>query len=107
MSTRQVFGYVNLPSQRTDVERDVATARREIATYAESEGYDLAGVFTDIDPTSQRGLDALKGAVRNGDVAAVIVPDMEQLTHLPCLLGADLPTAGRYVGAPVLPVHDS
>lgn len=106
MSTRQTFGYVNLPSQRTDVERDVATARREIATYADRQGYDLAGVFTDIDPTSQRGLDALKDAVRSGDIAAVIVQDMEQLTHLPCLLGADLPTAGRYVGVPVLPVHE-
>lgn len=105
MTNPQVFGYVNLPSQRADVEADVAEARRELADFAAREGYDLTAVFTDVDSTSQHGLDTLAGEVRRQEVAAVLVPDLEQLSHVPCLCGADLPTAGRYLGAPVLTVR--
>lgn len=104
MPSRQVFGYVNLPAQRADVEGDVGEARKAFADFAAREGYDLAAVFTDVGDRAS-GLDTLVGEVRRRDVAAVLVPDLDQLTHVPWLAGADLPTAARCLGTKVVPMR--
>jgi hypothetical protein len=104
--SRQVFGYVNLPAQRADVEGDVDEARRAFADFAAREGYDLAAVYTDVGDHAA-GLDTLVGEVRRQDVAAVLVPDLDQLTHVPWLAGADLPTAARCLGTKVVPMRQS
>lgn len=104
MPSRQVIGYVNLPGQRADVESDVDEARQAFADFAAREGYDLAGVFTDVGEAHGGGLDQLVGEVRRRDAAAVLVPDVRHLAHVPWLAGADLPTAARALGTRVVQV---
>jgi len=101
-----VFGYVNLPGQRADVESDVDEARKAFADFAAREGYDLAAVFTDVGDQAN-GLDTLVGEVRRRDVTAVLVPDLDQLTHVPWLAGADLRTAARSLGIQVVPMRQA
>jgi hypothetical protein len=102
------FAYLVVPprlADALDVEEVVVTARRELAGFAASEGYWLAGVFTDVQGRTETGLYAMLIALRRGRAVAVVVPDLGHLRQSGCLAGADLPTASRYLRARLLPMH--
>lgn len=110
-ATAQAVGYVALPADCDDQERQALLARTGagLAAHAAGHGYALTGVFTDVRDRSESGLYHLLSAVRQGQATAVVTPGLDHLQHAGCLRGADARTASRYLRARLLasdPVHD-
>jgi len=93
------FGYWALSSADADSEALSWALCELITTVARSEGYCLAGCFSDVRGVSESGLHSMAAALRRTEAVAVIVPDLSHLQHVGCLAGADLSTAARFLRA--------
>ena len=93
------FGYWALGSADADSEALGWALGELIATVARSEGYCVAGCFTDVLGVSESGLYSMAAALRRDEAVAVIVPDLGHLQHVECLAGANLSTAARFLRA--------
>ena len=71
--------------------------QEQIATVARSEGYCLAGVFTDVQGHTEQGLYAMVKALGRGAAVAVITPELSHLQHAGCLRGADLVAVAQFL----------
>ncbi len=72
-----MFGYLRVARLAPNVTPDVI--RAEFASYAETEGYALAGVFVDQNLCAPAALGALIDAVKKYDARAVAVPTLDHL----------------------------
>lgn len=104
MARPLAFGYVSVPPDASD---DQAQRwQQEIATYVEGEGYDLAGMFTDIRDTGAPGFEAMSRALCLGTVKEVVVPRLDHLEHVPGLGPADVRLLSRYLHARIVAVEE-
>ncbi|HET9656762.1 MAG TPA: hypothetical protein VFP72_15525 [Kineosporiaceae bacterium] len=101
-----VAGYAAVPAHaRPEAAEGLLLEWREsFAAWAQSEGYALGSVFTDVRGRDERGLYGLAEYLRRDGVVGVVVPDMGHLTHVRCLAGADQRAAQRYLRSAVLTV---
>jgi hypothetical protein len=97
-----IFGYLSVPPWSED--QEVRSWQRAVEAFAATEGYALAGIFTDVRGAGESGFYALMAALRHEEAVAVVVPDMGHLEHVACLAGADARVATRYLRARVLTV---
>jgi len=94
-----MFGYLRV--QRLAAGTTPGAISAQLAEYAHSEGYSLAGVFLDQAHTSPAAFDALIEAVKRYDARAIAIPTLEHLA----VLGAPPPLREflqRRTGAQVL-----
>jgi hypothetical protein len=104
MARPLAFGYVSVPPGASDDQ-----ARRwqdEIATYVDDEGYDLAGMFTDIRGDGAQGFEAMSRALCLGGVSEVVVPRLDHLEHVPAFGPADVRLLSRYLHAEIVAVEE-
>ena len=81
MARPLAYGYVSVPPGAPD---DQAQRwQREIATFVDSEGHDLAGVFTDVRGSGAPAFEAMSRALGVGAVTEVVVPCLDHLEHVP------------------------
>ena len=71
--------------------------REQVTAVARVEGYALARCFVDVAGAGDSALRGLVAALRDGVAVAVIVADLAHLQHAPCLAGADLGAAARFL----------
>ncbi|MER0445989.1 recombinase family protein [Streptomyces sp. NPDC051644] len=82
-----IYGYMRLTA--TDVEGDESErVRRQLATYAEREGFTLDQVFTEHISANESAFQAMLDAIRRTDVKNVIVPSLWHFARLPGLQNA-------------------
>lgn len=105
MARPRAFGYVSVPSDASD---DQAQRwQKEIATYVSDEGYDLAGVFTDVrGGGGAPAFEAMSRALSVGTVNEVVVPCLDHLEHVPGFGPADVRLLSRYLHAEVVAVEE-
>jgi hypothetical protein len=104
MARPLAFGYVSVPPEASD---DQAHRwQQEIATYVESQGYDLAGMFTDIRGNGAQGFEAMSRALCDGTVREVVVPRLDHLEHVPGFGPADVRLLSRYLHAEIVAVEE-
>ena len=104
MARPLAFGYVSVPPDASD---DQAQRwQQEIATYVDSEGYDLAGVFTDVRGDGAQGFEAMSRALCHGVVSEVVVPRLDHLEHVPGFGPADVRLLSRYLHAEIVAVEE-
>jgi hypothetical protein len=104
MTRPRAFGYVSVPPDASD---DQAQRwQKEIATYVDSEGFDLAGVFTDVRGSGAPAFEAMSRALGVGTVSEVVVPRLDHLEHVPGFGPADVRLVCRYLHAAVVAVEE-
>lgn len=104
MARPLAYGYVSVPS---DVSDDQAQRwQEEIATCADGEGFDLAGIFTDVRGDGAPGFEAMSRALGVGRVSEVIVPRLDHLEHVPGFGPADVRLLSRYLHAQIVAVEE-
>ena len=104
MARPLAFGYVSVPPDASD---DQAQRwQQEIAAYVDSEGYDLAGIFTDIRGDGAQGFEAMSRALCLGRVSEVVVPRLDHLEHVPGFGPADVRLLSRYLHAEIVAVEE-
>jgi hypothetical protein len=104
MARPRAFGYVSIPAGVSD---DQAQRwQKEIVTYVDGEGHDLAGMFTDVRGNGAPAFEAMSRALCVGTVAEVVVPRLDHLEHVPGLGPADLRLLCRYLHASVVAVEE-
>ena len=104
MARPRAFGYVSIPEDASD---DQAQRwQQEIATFVAGEGYDLAGVFTDVRGGGAPAFEAMSRQLCVGTVAEVVVPRLDHLQHVPGFGPADVRLLSRYLHAPVVAVEE-
>ncbi len=82
-----IYGYMRLAA--TEEEGDESTrVRRELATYAEREGFTLDQVFTERMGANESAFHAMLDAIKRTDVKNVIVPSLWHFARLPGLQDA-------------------
>ncbi|GIH21263.1 recombinase family protein [Rugosimonospora africana] len=62
---------------------DVAVLHRQVATFAEHEGYTLGEVFVEVEASGSSAFAALINAALEQHAAAVVVPTLEHFGRLP------------------------
>jgi hypothetical protein len=102
----RLFGYVAVPAETGPDEADDAIHRwrLQIAAFAQHEGFTLTAVFADVRGRAEAFYAMVERIGRDGAVA-VVVPDLGHLGHLPCLSGADVRSASRYLRARLLTIR--
>jgi len=104
MARPLAFGYVSVPPDAPD---DQAQRwQDEIATFVDSEGHDLAGVFTDVRGNGAQAFEAMSRALGVGTVSEVVVPRMDHLEHVPGFGPCDVRLLCRYLHAEVVAVEE-
>jgi hypothetical protein len=104
MARPLAFGYVSVPPDASD---DQAQRwQQEIATYVDSEGHDLAGMFTDIRGGGAQAFEAMSRALCRGTVGEVVVPRLDHLEHVPGFGPADVRLLSRYLHAEIVAVEE-
>src|ERR671927_10162 len=104
MARPRAFGYVSVPADASD---DQAQRwQKEIATYIDSEGHDLAGMFTDVRGTGAPAFEAMSRALCVGEVSEVVVPRFDHLEHVPGFGPADPRLLSRYLHASIVAVEE-
>ena len=104
MERPKAFGYMSVPQDASD---DQAQRwHKEIASFADSEGYDLAGVFTDVRGNGAPAFEAMSRALGVGDVREVVVPRLDHLRHVPGVGPCDVRLLSRYLHAEVVAVEE-
>jgi hypothetical protein len=104
MARPRAFGYVSVPADASD---DQAQRwQKEIAAYVDSEGHDLAGMFTDVRGTGAPAFEAMSRALCVGEVSEVVVPRLDHLEHVPGLGPADCRLLSRYLHASIVAVEE-
>ena len=79
----------------------VCVCELAIKTFVAAEGYSLGGIYADL-PGQECAFYAMFDQLRRDAAAAVAVPDLGHLAHLPALAAADPRTASRYLHARLL-----
>ena len=105
MPRPRLFGYVAVPAGTEPDAADDAIRRwrLQIAGFAQREGFALTAVFADVRGRAEAFYAMVERIGRDGAVA-VVVPDLDHLGHLPCLSGADVRSASRYLRARLLTI---
>ena len=104
MARPLAFGYVSVPRGAPD---DQAQRwQQEIATFVDSEGHDLAGMFTDVRGYGAPAFEAMSRALGVGAVTEVVVPCLDHLEHVPGFGPADVRLLCRYLHASVVAVEE-
>src|SRR3954466_2054874 len=104
MARPRAFGYVSVPP---GAPADQAQQwQREIASYVDGEGHDLAGVFTDVRGSGAPAFEAMSRALCVGAVCEVVVPNLNHLEHVPGFGPADIRLLSRYLHASVVAVEE-
>lgn len=106
MSVRPVvLGYLRTPDGATD---DVlAWLQRELADYAEREGFCLAAVFVERTGAGSAALTAVMDALKRREAQAVLLPALEHLSPSPASRQALRHLIERETGAQVLIMYPS
>jgi hypothetical protein len=104
MARPLAFGYVSVPPDASDDQ--VQRWQQEIATYVDTEGYDLAGIFTDVRGAGAQGFDAMSRALCLGGVDEVVVPRLDHLERIPGFGPADVRLLSRYLHADIVAVEE-
>jgi DNA invertase Pin-like site-specific DNA recombinase len=104
MARPKVFGYVSIPPDVSD--EQVQRWQQEIAAFAASKGYDLAGVFTDVRGNGAPHFEAMSRALERGTVSEVLVPRLDHLEHVPGFGPCDVRLMSRYLHAEVVAVEE-
>jgi hypothetical protein len=104
MARPRAFGYVSVPAGTSD---DQAQRwQKEITSYVDSEGHDLAGMFTDVRGSGAPAFEAMSRALSIDTVTEVVVPRLDHLEHVPGLGPADVRLLCRYLHASVVAVEE-
>jgi hypothetical protein len=104
MARPRAFGYVSVPAGTSD---DQAQRwQKEIASYVDSEGHDLAGMFTDVRGSGAPAFEAMSRALCVDTVTEVVVPRLDHLEHVPGFGPADVRLLSRYLHASVVAVEE-
>jgi hypothetical protein len=98
-----ILGYLHFPHAVTD--RRVAHVSREMAAYAEREGFTLAEVYVDRPHSNGAGFAALVDALAREEAAHVLVPALRHLAHTAALQRAIRVALEHRTGAQVLVMH--
>jgi hypothetical protein len=104
MARPLAFGYVSVPPGAPD--EQAQRWQREIATFVDGEGHDLAGVFTDVRGAGAPAFEAMSRALGVGKVSEVVVPRLDHLEHVPGFGPADVRLLARYLHATVVAVEE-
>ena len=104
MARPLAFGYVSVPPDASDDQTQ--RWQQEIATYVDTEGYDLAGIFTDVRGDGAQGFEAMSRALGVGRVSEVVVPRLDHLEHVPGFGLADVRLLSRYLHAEIVAVEE-
>ena len=106
MSVRPVvLGYLRTPNGTTD---DVlAWLHRELADYAEREGFSLTAVFVERTGAGSAALTAVMDALKRRAAQAVLLPALEHLSPSPANRRVHLHLIERETGAQILIMHPS
>jgi hypothetical protein len=94
------FGYLRVIGHVS--EQAAQDMRKDLAAYAEREGYTLAKVFMDQEDSGSSAFAALIDALNRSESPVVIVPSMGHFAHLPGLRIAMKNLIERETGAQVL-----
>ena len=105
MARPQAFGYVSVPPGAPD--EQTVRWQREIATFVDEEGHELAGVFTDVRGAGAPAFEAMSRALGGGGVSVVVVPRLEHLSHVPGFGPCNVRLLSRYLHATVVAVEES
>ncbi len=100
----QALGYVS-GTPRTPHDQ-AQQWQREIATFVDGEGHDLAGVFTDVRGQGAPAFEAMSRALGCGTVSEVVVPRLDHLGHVPGFGPANVRLMSRYLHAQVVAVEE-
>jgi hypothetical protein len=104
MARPRAFGYVSVPAGTSD---DQAQRwQKEIASYVDDEGHDLAGMFTDVRGSGAPAFEAMSRALCVETVTEVVVPRLDHLEHVPGLGPADIRLLSRYLHASIVAVEE-
>ena len=104
MARPLAFGYVSVPPDTPD---DQAQRwQDEIAAFVDSEGHELAGMFTDVRGEGASAFEAMSRALELGAVTEVVVPRLDHLEHVPGFGPADVRLLCRYLHATVVAVEE-
>src|SRR3954447_19890949 len=103
MARPRAFGYVSVPDGTSD---DQAQRwQKEITSYVDSEGHDLAGMFTDVRGSGAPAFEAMSRALSIDTVTEVVVPRRAPLEPARGLGPADVRLLCRYLHASVVAVE--
>ncbi len=94
------FGYVRIAAHAS--EQAVRDMRKDLAAYAEREGYTLTEVFMEREDSGSSEFAALIDAISRSEPPMVVVPSMCHFAHLPGLRIAMKDLIERETGARVL-----
>jgi hypothetical protein len=104
MARPLAYGYLSIPPGAPD---DQAQRwQREIATFVDSEGHDLAGMFTDVRGSGGQAFEAMSRALGLGEVTEVVVPRLDHLEHVPGFGPCNVRLLSRYLHATVVAVEE-
>jgi hypothetical protein len=104
MARPQAFGYVSVPPGAPD--EQALRWQREIATFVDDEGHELAGVFTDVRGAGAPAFEAMSRALGQGRATEVVVPRFEHLGHVPGFGPCNVRLLSRYLHATVVAVEE-
>jgi hypothetical protein len=104
MARPLAYGYVSVPPGAPDDQAQMW--QREIATFVDGEGHDLAGMFTDVRGSGAPAFEAMSRALGVGAVTEVVVPRLDHLEHVPGFGPADVRLLCRYLHATVVEVEE-
>ncbi|HYY10243.1 MAG TPA: recombinase family protein [Kineosporiaceae bacterium] len=104
MARPLAYGYVSVPPGTPD--EQAQRWQRDIATFVDGEGHDLAGLFTDVRGQGAPAFEAMSRALHCGAVSEVVVPRLDHLGHVPGFGPADVRLLSRYLHATVVEVEE-
>jgi hypothetical protein len=104
MARPKAFGYVSVPENASDDETQ--RWQKEIASFVDDEGYDLAGMFSDVRGRGAQGFEAMSRALCGGAADEVVVPRYDHLEHVPGFGPCDVRLLSRYLHAEVVAVEE-
>lgn len=99
------LGYVRVLGNTS--EQTSQRLHKELADYAEREGYALTEVFIEQDEIGSSAFAALMEALKRGQARIVIVPTMRHFAHMPSLRLAMKDYIERETGARVLVINST
>ena len=93
-----IYGYLRATAV-TLTDGPAERTRRELAEYAEREGFTLDNVFTEQVECSESAFNTMLDALKRGEVRHMVVPSLEHFTHLSGLQDAIRQHVRRETGA--------
>src|ERR1700735_72708 len=99
------FGYVRVPAGPPECATQ--GPRKELAEYADREGYVLSEIFTEHAESGSSAFAALVDALKDSEQPVVIVPALCHFAHLPALRSAMKKHVEQETGARIVIIHDA